>query len=156
MARVVLGIGLLFGPEIGDSLDDDCRIIAACKGALGVGPILLGLTPVSLRDSSSRFITQVTSGVGRIVLKKEVARVVNLARLPVGFDDEFVSILSVGQTGKAQNTGGVGGCRIAAKLIGHRSQHGFSFLLAYAFDFPDDLVFAGGCVENEVRRGNLG
>ncbi len=97
MLCVVLWIWFLFGPEIGDALDNECRIIAACESALGVGPILLGLAPVSLRNSSSHFVAQVTSGVGRIILKQEVARVVNLTRFLVGFDDEFLSVLSVGR-----------------------------------------------------------
>src|SRR5579862_3658525 len=156
MARVILRIGLFLGTEISDALYNERWIIPASKGAFCVGPILLGLALVPLRNSSSRFIAQVTSGVGRTVLKPEVARLVNLARLLTGFDNEFLLILFVGKTGQAQNTGGVGGCRIAAKLIGHRSQHRFGLLPAYAFDFPDDLVFARRSVENEVRRGNLG
>ena len=127
MPRVILGIGLVVCAEISDALHNDCGIIAASKGAFGVGPILLGLAPVPRRSFASGFALEPTGSLRGIFLKLKVACVMNGVRFVMSLYDELHIVFAVRESGQPEDSGRVGRCRIAAELRGHRSQHRLRF-----------------------------
>src|ERR1700676_2718126 len=64
-------------------------------------------------------------------------------------------VFPVRKSGQTKEPGDIRGCRIAAVLRGQSTQERFRLARIEAVDAPDDLMFSGGCIENEIRRRNV-
>jgi hypothetical protein len=115
---VVFRIGLILGAIVGNFADHFLGGVASRKGAFCVGPIRFGLAPVSRLHSSCRSVAalEMPGRIGRILMHREVAKVVELVGLLNGAHQKLVIVLSVCESWQAEHTGYVRRGDIAPKL----------------------------------------
>jgi hypothetical protein len=110
-ASVIFRIGLILGAIVGNFPDYFLGGIATRKGPVCVGPIRFGLAPVSERQSSCRSVAalEVPGRIRRVVLHREVPKMVSLVRLLNCTHQKLLVVLSICESWEAEHTGYV--CR---------------------------------------------
>jgi len=155
--RVVLRVGLVLRPVIGDPAHDLLRVVSTRKGTFGIRPICFGLAPVSGRDAPRGLLRFVESApaLGRVFVHHEVAELVDLLRFLNRTNKKSVVIFPVSESRHAKHAGNVGCGGVSAKLFRQRAKQGFGLRPIEAVYAPDNLIFFRRGVEHEIRNGNI-
>src|SRR6266404_3556579 len=96
-------------------------------------------------------VADVTRRIGRVFVHREVPKLIDVIGLVNGSNKESVVVLLIYEARHAENAGYVRGRNISTKLRGERSKQRFRLVRCKAVDFPNDLVFVGRSIENNVR-----
>ena len=155
--RVVMGIGFVLCPVIGDTAHDRLRVVATRKGTFGIRPIRFGLTPVPVWDVPREFLrfVQMTGPVGRVFVHNEVAKVIDLVRLLHRTNEKSLVVFPVPESGYAKHAGYVRRGWVTPKLCRQRAKQRFGLRLVETLHAPGDLIVFGRRVEHEIRNGNV-
>src|ERR1700722_16901711 len=93
---------------------------------------------------------------GGIFMNRELAERVDCIALLSRLDDKFLGKFAIGESWQAKHAGRVRCRQIAAELICEVVKERLRLILTESTHFPNDLMFAGRRVENEVWRRHFG
>src|SRR5260370_40639592 len=95
-----------------------------------------------------------TPGVGRVFPYREISKLMNAVGFVMYVNEKLrlVRIFAVDESRQAKVARCVRGNGVASELVCPRMKQGLRLFDVYSLDLPDDLVFAGRSVENEIGR----
>jgi hypothetical protein len=98
-AGVIIGIGFLIRPEIGNTMNYSFGIVTAGKGSHCIGPITFGLALVSGNGVASGAVPDIPRRFGRVLRDIESAQRIDLVGCLHNLHDKFNGELSVREAG---------------------------------------------------------
>jgi hypothetical protein len=150
---IVIWIAFFVGAIVRDALNDDFRIIPTGQGSFRVSPVRFRLTAMTGGHPAraAERLGHIFRGFRRIFVEVKVWLMVHGVGFVARSDEECFVVFLVRESRQPKQPGNIRGGWIPAVLRSQSTQERFRLARIKALDTPDDLMFSGRSVENEVR-----